>query len=153
VKLFETSSEPFLGSLSSNHNFGVTVERFDLLVDEIPTHLEDFFAVHEQENPQLGLPWLQNLSRYSSKEGDTASIFVAYGEGNDLVALPLLISSNREARTLGNFYTSLAAPVTSGSHASSGESSHHRALTAGQAAFSLPCDNRYPEGVWLEWRA
>jgi hypothetical protein len=119
VKLFETSSEPFLGSLSSNHNFGVTVERFDLLVDEIPTHLEDFFAVHEQENPQLGLPWLQNLSRYSSKEGDTASIFVAYGEGNDLVALPLLISSNREARTLGNFYTSLAAPVTSGSHASS----------------------------------
>jgi ribosomal protein S18 acetylase RimI-like enzyme len=108
-----------LGSRSSKQSSTVRpdfiIEQIDLLNDEIPHHLQDLFNHLEQQNPQLGLAWMKNLARYSSEPGELANIFVACknGSSNEFVALPLFVGANREARSLGNFYTSLTSPASS----------------------------------------
>lgn len=70
------------------------------------------FAQIEANDPQFGLPWLENLATHALDEAAEAVVFVAGIAADNFVALPMkLVASNSEGHALGTFYTSAYRPL------------------------------------------
>lgn len=92
-------------------NFSVDV--FEHL-DELPPDVLQLFVTAEQENFQLGAPWLQNLVATVYPDHPGVRVYVLRCAGQAVAALPILAKKGFlgwQVEALSNYYTSLYAPV------------------------------------------
>lgn len=82
--------------------------------DQFPTDVMQLFAKAEQENFQLGLPWLLNLVKTVYQGDGGVHLYVLRREGHLMAVLPILatkIASGWQVQSLANYYTSFYEPA------------------------------------------
>lgn len=84
--------------------------------DTLPLDVKQLFDKVEQENFQLGTPWLQTLVSTVFPKHPGVGIYVLRRSGKAIAALPILgmkKTSGSKIESLSNFYTSLYSPAIS----------------------------------------
>lgn len=82
--------------------------------DQLPPDVQHLIANAEQENFQLGVPWLRNLVNTVFPDHGGVRFYVLRREGRPMAILPILATKGVlgwQVQSLSNYYTSLYAPV------------------------------------------
>jgi hypothetical protein len=96
----------------TDENKQILIEKVELPAAAIAQSLISGFTDAEQQNPQHGLDWLQNLTQHALDDGDGAVIYIARTSPDNFVALPLKRhTGGRKLEALSTFYTSAFAPT------------------------------------------
>lgn len=82
--------------------------------DQLPPDVQQLFSRAEQEDFQLGVPWLRNLVNTVFPGHDGVRFYVLRREGRPMAVLPVLatkVGLGWQVQSLSNYYTSRYAPV------------------------------------------
>ena len=82
--------------------------------DQFPPDVQQLFANAEQENFQLGVPWLRNLVNTVFPEHGGVRIYVLRKQSKPVAALPVLAKKtalSQQVESLSNYYTAVYAPL------------------------------------------
>lgn len=89
----------------------IRIDRLPLQPAQLPQSLLDAFTRQERHNLQFGMDWLANLAEHALDPGDEAVLYTATDNAGECVCLPVREGRDHCVHALGNFYTSLYAPL------------------------------------------